>query len=440
MAIATPLGRSAIGVVRISGPAALRVARTLLGGVALDPRRATLCLVAVEGVTAGDEAVAVFFPAPRSYTGEDVVEISTHGNPLILKGVVQRALKAGARLARRGEFTLRAVINGKRELVQAEAVADLIDASTPAQARLAFDQLHGTLNARLESIDAEVFDLITKLEASLDFPDEGYHFLDEGEAAAVLSRVLEAIDRLLGDAARGRLLREGATVAIVGRPNVGKSSLFNALVGGDRAIVSEAPGTTRDLVTERVDVRGLCLTLVDTAGVRESIEPVEQEGVRRSARAVKTADLVVVVLDAMRPLSSDDDALLRDASENRRVVVWNKCDLLGGASTPATVAGWTVSATKGTGLDDLRHAIWRGLIGAEPGGDAPAIANVRHISLLEGVRDALLRALALAERHAPEEFVLRDLQTARARFDELFGSRTNADVLERIFDRFCIGK
>ena len=180
-----------------------------------------------------------------------------------------------------------------------------------------------------------MFDLIAKLEASLDFPDEGYHFLQEDEAAAVLTRVLGAIEALLGDAARGRLLREGATVAIVGRPNVGKSSLFNALVGGDRAIVSETPGTTRDLVTERVDVRGLCVTLVDTAGVRESSEPVEQEGVRRTARARETADLVIVVLDASRGLTGNDEALLRETGDDRRVVVWNKCDVRAGPDDPA---------------------------------------------------------------------------------------------------------
>ena len=384
--------------------------------------------------------MAVFFPAPRSYTGEDVVEISTHGNPLILKGVVQRAIAAGARLARRGEFTLRAVMHGKRALVQAEAIADLIDASTPAQARLAFDQLHGTLSARLAAIDADVFDLIAKLEASLDFPDEGYHFLQEGEAAAVLTRVLGAIEALLGDAARGRLLREGATVAIVGRPNVGKSSLFNALVGGDRAIVSEIPGTTRDLVTERVDVRGLCVTLVDTAGVRESSEPVEQEGVRRTARARETADLVIVVLDASRGLTGNDEALLRETSDDRRVVVWNKCDVRAGPDDPALAGDCRVSATAGTGMDDLRDAIAGALTDAEPDREAPAIANVRHIAELEGVRDALLRARALAAERAPEEFVLRDLHTARAHFDGLFGARTSADVLARIFDRFCIGK
>jgi tRNA modification GTPase len=443
VAIATPLGRSAIGVVRISGQAALEIAHALLG-VALRPRQATICRVAVEGVSGravgGDEAVAVFFPGPRSYTGEDVVEISTHGNPLILTGVVQRAIAAGARLARRGEFTLRSVINGKRSLVEAEAIADVIDASTPAQARLAFDQLHGTLSARLAAIDAELFDLIAKLEASLDFPDEGYHFLEDGEAAAVLTRVLGAIDMLLGDAARGRLLREGATVAIIGRANVGKSSLFNALAGGDRAIVSETPGTTRDLVTERVDVRGLCVTLVDTAGTREPTDPVEREGVRRAARARETADLVLLVLDASTGQTGHDEALLRETSAARRVVVWNKSDLVENESVTTCVAGVLASATRGSGLDDVRGAIARALLDREPEAEAPAIANVRHITELGGVRDALVRARGLVNDRAPEEFVLRDLHTARARFDELFGARTSADVLERIFDRFCIGK
>jgi tRNA modification GTPase len=441
VAIATPPGRSAIGVVRVSGPAAVDVARAILQGAVLGPRRATCCRVKVQGVgsDACDEAVAVWFPAPRSYTGEDVVEISAHGNPLLLNGIVQAAMAAGARLARRGEFTLRAVMNGKRELVQAEAVADLIEASTPAQARLAFDQLHGTLSARLAAIDADVFDLIAKLEASLDFPDEGYHFLAGDEAAATLDSLLERIDTLLADAMRGRLVREGATVAIVGRPNVGKSSLFNALVGGDRAIVTDVPGTTRDLLTERVEISGLCVTLVDTAGMRDSIEPVEQEGVRRGARARETADLVVVVLDATRGLTSEDETLLRDTAEDRRVVVWNKSDLLEHAA-PAGVAGCVVSAKEGTGLDAVRDGIGRVLLDRIPDRDSPALANVRHIGQLEGVRAALQRARQLTAGRAPEEFVLRDLHTARARFDELFGARTSADVLARIFDRFCIGK
>jgi tRNA modification GTPase len=441
VAIATPLGRSAIGVIRLSGRTALDVARALLGGVSLEPRRATFCHVTVGGVDAGgDEAVAVWFPGPRSYTGEDVVEISAHGNPLVLRGVVQSAIVAGARLARRGEFTLRSVMNGKRALVQAEAIADLIEASTGAQARLAFDQLHGTLSARLAAIDADVFDLIAKLEASLDFPDEGYHFLGDGEAAAVLTALLSAIDALLGDAARGRLVREGATVAIVGRPNVGKSSLFNALVGGDRAIVTDLPGTTRDLLTERADVEGLCVTLVDTAGARDSHEPVEQEGVRRAARARETADLVVLVLDASAGLLADDEALLRDTRAGRRVVVWNKCDRVEQTSVPSAVPGVRASAMHGTGLDDVRRGIARALLDSEPESDAPAIANVRHIAQLESVRAALLRARGLVEQGAPEEFVLRDLHTARTRFDDLFGARTSADVLARIFDRFCIGK
>jgi tRNA modification GTPase len=444
VAIATPLGRSALGVVRLSGPRALELARSLLGDIHLEPRRATFCRVSVaanDGSSARsrDEAVAVFFPAPRSFTGEDVVEISTHGNPLILEGVIAMAIAGGARLARRGEFSLRSVMHGKRELVQAEAIADAIEASTPAQVRLAFDQLHGTLSARLAAIDASVFDLIAKLEASLDFPDEGYHFLEQTEAAVVLARILEEIAVLLGDAARGRLLREGATVAIAGRPNVGKSSLFNALVGGDRAIVTAVPGTTRDLLTERVDIGGLCVTLVDTAGVRESVEPVEREGVRRGARARETADLVIVVLDASAGVTTEDEPLLRATGGNRRVVAWNKCDLLRDASWP-NAEGHYVSALARTGLEELRTGIVHALLGLESRTDAPAISNVRHVAQLEAVRSALIRARERVLERAPEEFALRDLHTARAAFDELFGARSSDDVLARIFDRFCIGK
>jgi tRNA modification GTPase len=439
VAIATPLGRSAIGVIRLSGPSARLVSQQLLG-LNLEPRRATFCRIAEGAGATSDEAVAVFFPGPKSYTGEDVVEISTHGNPLILEGVVKRALAAGARLARRGEFTLRSVMHGKRELIQAEAVADLIEASTPAQARMAFDQLHGTLSRRLATIDAAVFDLIAKLEASLDFPDEGYHFLENGEAAAVLGRLMDAVEAVLGVAARGRLLREGATVTVAGRPNVGKSSLFNRIVGGDRAIVTEIPGTTRDLVTERVEVGGLCITLVDTAGLRDSVEPVELEGLRRGARARESADLVVVVLDASAGLTPQDERLLRETGGQPRVVVWNKCDIARDTPSQFDVAVWRVSAVTGTGLDELRRGIAEALMGNEPGRDAPALSNIRHVAQLKRVRQALQCAHARVVEHAPEEIVLRDLHTARAAFDELFGARTPEDVLQRIFDRFCIGK
>ena len=445
VAIATPPGRSAIGVVRLSGRRAMAIAQALLGSVRLEPRRATNCQVALQGLTADDqcrdEAVVVWFPAPRSYTGEDMVEISLHGNPLLLEGVVRRATASGARLARRGEFTLRSVVNGKRTLVAAEAVADVIDASTFAQARLAFDQLHGTLGARIARIDAPIFDLIAQLEASLDFPDEGYHFIADGEAARIVERALGEIDALLADAARGRAIREGATVAVVGRPNVGKSSLFNALVGAERAIVTEVPGTTRDVLTERLDVGGVHVTLLDTAGIREAQDVAEREGVVRSLRARATADATLVVLDAQAGLTAADESLLKEAADaGRRIVVWNKCDLLPPGTGPAVVDGVNVSALSGQGLDRLRACLATALLGSEPRSEPPSVANIRHVELLERVRGVLTRALRLAQAAAPEEILLKELHGARSAFDELVGVRTPDDVLAHVFERFCVGK
>jgi tRNA modification GTPase len=451
VAIATPLGRSAIGVVRLSGAAAPVIARRLLGGRDLQPRLATHGHVTVSAAMAEraahdqpvrDEAIVVWFPAPRSYTGEDVVEISAHGNPLLLEGIVRQAIAHGARLARPGEFTLRAVIHGKRTLVEAEAVADLIQASTLPQARLAFDQLHGTLSGHVADIDAAAFDLIARLEASLDFPDEGYRFTQPAEAVAVLTRLVETIDGLLRDASRGRVIRDGATVVIAGRPNVGKSRLFNALLGGARAIVTDVPGTTRDMLTERVELGGVLVTLVDTAGVRESRDEVERLGVGLSQRAVETADLVLVVIDGTGGPTEEDARIMASVPEGRCVVVVNKCDLPEAhaharSRPPESVA---VSALTGGGLDVLRARIGVHLLERDEAVDAPRISNVRHTAVLTDARQALARARDLAGAAAPEEFVLRELHTARTRFDELVGARTSDDVLNRIFERFCIGK
>ena len=439
VAIATPLGPSAIGVVRMSGRAASEIARHLLGGRCLEPRVASYGKVAVSQ-TVYDEAIAVWFPAPRSYTGEDVVEISAHGNPVLLEGIVRQAIAHGARLARPGEFTLRAVINGKRTLVEAEAVADIIHASTLPQARLAFDQLHGTLSSQVAGIDATAFDLIARLEASLDFPDEGYHFTQPAEAVAVITQLVDAIDDLMRDAARGRVIREGATVVIAGRPNVGKSRLFNALLGGARAIVTDIPGTTRDMLTERVELGGVLVTLVDTAGVRESPDPVEQAGVGLSRRAMETADLVLAVIDGAHGTTDEDAELIEGVAAARRVVVVNKCDRPEAHARSRPPDSMAVSALTGDGLDALRARIASRLLKHDGAVDAPRIANVRHVAVLTDARRALERARDLARDSAPEEIVLRELHAARSRFDELIGARTSDDVLNRIFERFCIGK
>ena len=442
VAIATPPGRGGIGVVRISGPSASEIAGTVLERDApLEPRVATFT-----SARAIDEVIATYFPAPHSYTGQHVVEISAHGNPVVLDAIVRCAIDAGARLAEPGEFTLRAFLNGKRDLIQAEAVGDLIAAATPLQARVAFDQLEGTLTRRIATIDAELFDLIARLEASLDFPDEGYHFIEASETAQRIERVIGCLDQLLGDARQGRMIREGATVVLAGRPNVGKSSIFNALAGQERAIVTEVPGTTRDLVTERIDLGGLPITLVDTAGWRDTSDIVEREGVARASRARDVADLVIVVLDCSEPMAVEDDQLLNQTTTRNRIVVANKSDLAARVRLKADTTydvdpDVSVSALTGAGVDELRKAIVAALTGHDSLRDTAAISNTRHITLINAARASLVAAhQAAAVEDMPEEFVLTDLQAARAHLDEVVGVRTSDDLLEHIFANFCIGK
>jgi tRNA modification GTPase len=513
VAIATPPGRAGLGVIRVSGPDAQAVAsrlltrrnplrareatlshvRDLTGATSVNARSAdTRTGVAgandspIEPLKDGsdsersegaqssqaiDQVVATFFPRPHSYTGEDVVELAAHGSPILLERIVASALRAGARLAAPGEFTLRAFLHGRVDLVQAEAVADLIDAVTPAQARQAFDQLEGTLTRSMKQIGESLFDLVVKLEASLDFPDEGYHFIVPDEVSAALAVVHAQVAALLASARQGRVIREGRQVAIVGGTNVGKSSLFNAFVGADRAIVTEIAGTTRDLLTERCDVGGIPITLVDTAGIRETEEIVEREGVQRARAAAQTADLVLVVLDRSRPLR-DQDRTYIDAAGARRLIVVNKVDLppawsldelasiddvkLAGDLKTANGDGdgdvasafaqsafgpsIDVSVKTGAGMDHLREAIATTLVGDERLRDTVGVSNVRHIGLLERVSEAVDRARAGAAAGAPEEFVLADIREAIEALEEITGKRSSDDVLQAIFSRFCIGK
>ena len=335
VAIATPPGRGALGVVRLSGPDARRVAAAMIDRESpLDARHATLARIVTSDVPGApraaraiDEVVVTSFPAPRSYTGDDVVEICAHGSPVLLEQIVQCAVGAGARLARPGEFTLRAFLNGRVDLVQAEAIADLVESVTPAQARQAFDQLEGTLSGEIGAIERALFGVAARLEASVDFPDEGYHFVRPREAADELASLEARIDGLLAAAAHGRLIREGAQAVVLGRPNVCKSSLFNYLAGARRAIVTPHPGTTRDLVTERVSIDGVPVTLVDTAGLRVAPDDIEKEGVERARGAANVADLSVVVLDRSTPIEPVDSELLGVTAATRRIVVVNKCDL-----------------------------------------------------------------------------------------------------------------
>lgn len=456
VAIATPHGRGGIGVVRVSGPDAARIARELVAhDEPFEARRATFATLAQTDQTdqthqTRDHVLITFFPNPHSYTGEDVIEISAHGSPVVLDTILRRAMDAGARLAEPGEFTFRAFLNGKLDLIQAEAVADLIEAVTPLQARAAFDQLEGTLTTAIATIESGLFELAARLEASLDFPDEGYHFIEPGAVGDAIDGVVSQVSDLLTTAARGRLLREGAQVAIVGAPNVGKSSLFNALLNANRAIVTPVPGTTRDLLTERADIRGMSIALVDTAGIRESTDIVEREGVSRARQAVSVADLLLVVLDHSRAINDEDRAILETTASRPRLIVQNKIDLSAFAREQFSAScGETgreavpVSALTGGGLDTLTDRIAETLGSAGEQRDQPRVTNIRHITLLERAHDALTRARdAVRASHGtlPEEFVLADLQEAAGHLQEITGKRTTDDLLRHIFERFCIGK
>jgi tRNA modification GTPase len=461
VAIATPPGRGGIGVVRLSGPDARVVAGRVLDRLPAAPRRATLARVMAGGTSGAggearpalDEVLATVFAGPASYTGEDVVEISAHGSPVVLRAIVEAAMRAGARLAEAGEFTLRAFLHGKLDLVQAEAIGDLVAAVTPLQARAAFDQLEGTLTRAIGEVERDLFDLVAGLEASIDFPEEGYHFVDRAAAREKLGATVEALKRLLADGSLGRMVREGRQVAVVGAPNAGKSSVFNVLAGAMRAIVAAAPGTTRDLVSETVDLGGLRITLVDTAGMRASADEVEREGVSRARQAAEVADAVIVVLDRSRPLAEEDRKVLFETARKRRVIAVNKSDLPAGwlpEEALSDCAGGrgrlaVVSAKTGAGMDQLRE----GVIGAleEEDGraerDVPAVTNLRHIALLERAAAAVARAVAALDQASgpmSEEFVVADLQEARAALEEVTGKRSSEDLLRRIFERFCVGK
>jgi tRNA modification GTPase len=461
VAIATPPGHGGLGVIRLSGPQAIPIARGILDGAPeLAPRQATYARVVGElGADGGarqdggrwsgpvDEVIATCFPRPASYTGEDVVEIAAHGSPVVLEAIVRRAVAAGARHAERGEFTLRAFLSGRVDLVQAEAVADLIEAVTPLQARAAFDQLRGTLTAAITAIDQDLFDLAARLEASIDFPDAGYHFVDVAACASEIEVIAGRVQALLVDARRGRIIREGRVATLIGRTNTGKSSIFNKLAGSDRAIVTATAGTTRDLITESIEMEGIPVDLVDTAGVRASGNAVEREGVRRALRAAEVTDVVLLVLDASRPLDEEDRQLLERSGGRARVVVVNKTDcaptwderVLDLREEKAV----RVSARTGEGLAALRRAIAERLTGSRPTAEPPSLTNARHICLLEGAAEALARAAAAARsmgESSSEEFVLADLREARAAFEEVTGRRTTEDLLAAIFGRFCIGK
>lgn len=443
-AVATPPGRGALAVVRVSGPGVASVLGLLTNRQTFTPRRATRVTLRL-GDDFQDDALATWFPAPHSYTGEDSFELSVHGSPVISGALLDLLGRHGVRVARPGEFTLRAFLHGRIDLVEAEAVADVVRAVTPAQARVAAAHLRGAISGTLLDIAAALLTLLERLEASLDFPDEGYHFIDPDGVTAELRAIGSRCAALIDSGSRGRLLRDGATIAVVGRPNVGKSSLFNALLGHARAIVTDVPGTTRDVLHETIDLGGVPVVLLDTAGLRETPDAVEREGVARAEASAADADLVVVVVDGTErdPARMADDAAIWERHHvRRRCLVVNKIDAMAArgwsAAWAADAAPMLVSALTGEGLDDIRDALAAcvGQEAWEPG----TITNARHLQLLRQAHAAVERGIQAAQDGATEEFVAVDVREALHALEEIRGRVTSQEVLDGIFAKFCIGK
>jgi tRNA modification GTPase len=456
VAIATPPGRGGIGVVRFAGPEAKAIASPMLRLKSeLKPGQAVFAELVEptkeeSSVGAGgspahhkiDEVVVTYFAGPHSYTTDDIVEISAHGSPVVLAHIVELALACGARLAEPGEFTMRAFLNGRIDLTQAEAVRDLIDAQTLYQAKVAARQLGGALSHRLQPAKQKLIHLIAVLEAGVDFAEDDVSVLPGDQILARLAEVRGPLEELAQSFAYGKIVHEGLTLAIVGRPNVGKSSLFNCLVERERAIVTATPGTTRDLVSETVAIGGIPVRLVDTAGIRQALDEAESIGIRKSMEALAEADLVLVVLDCSQAVNEEDRELVAQVELRPAILVENKADIASSQSSVLSqLATVRTSATTGDGIADLRAAILRHIGGesASPA-DAGFLTNLRHQKLVQDSIVALEAAGNAVANQTPHEMLLLDLYSALRALDEITGATTTDDILNLIFSSFCIGK
>jgi tRNA modification GTPase len=453
VAIATPPGRGGIGVVRLAGAEARAIAAPMLRlKHPLEAGRAIFGeLIDPETGERIDEVVATFFAKPHSYTSDDVVEISAHGSPVVLEHVVGLALASGARLAEPGEFTMRAFLNGRIDLTQAEAVRDLIDSRTLFQARVAAQQLGGALSGRIAPVKQKLVELIAVLEAGIDFAEDDVAVLPARQAVERIASIREPLERLRESFAFGKVVHEGLTLAIVGAPNVGKSSLFNQLVERERAIVTATPGTTRDLVSETVAIGGIPVRLVDTAGIRHALDEAESIGVRKSLEAVADADIVLIVADCAAPEDEGRELtneLLDKTAGRKRLLVANKNDLCGVRAETTFFSNAIhrdgidvvrTSALTGQGIDELRSKLLD-LAGAGGQHEQGFLTNLRHRELITSSLAALDQAARALSAETPHEMVLLDLYNGLKSLDEITGATTTEDILGVIFSSFCIGK
>jgi len=449
VAVSTPPGRGGSGIVRLSGPHAPEIATALI--TLRNPLAHARALLAEirepETPHKLDEAIVTYFARPNSYTGEDLVEIAAHGSPVILELLVRLALQRGARLARPGEFTERAFLSGRIDLTQAEAVRDLIDSQTLYQARIAAEQMGGALSRRIQPPKQMLVELISLLEAGIDFAEDDVEVTPDTEIVTRIDTITVDLETLARSFEHGRLVHSGLTLAIVGRPNVGKSSLFNRLVERERAIVTASPGTTRDLVTERVSLGGIPIELVDTAGLRESTDEAETIGIRKSREALADADLVLVVLEAGIPLRDDEAALIQSLAGRHALIARNKSDLnlpdSDGAITsegPLTLPAISTSALTGHGVTDLRSSLLKMVQSSAPETESGMLTNLRHHEAVTAAIASLHAAKTAARGRIPHEMLLLDLYSSLRQLDSLTGETTAEDILDRIFSTFCIGK
>ena len=444
-AISTPLGKSGLGVIRLSGKDSRRIALSLFSAPHNNIEDRVPVLGRVFEPSTGDvidQAVVTYFQAPRSFTREDLVEISCHGSPVILKGILRLALEAGARLASPGEFTLRAFLRGRIDLVQAEAIRDLIEAQTLFQVKVAQEQLTGSISRRVRPAKDGLVQLISLLEAGIDFAEDDVSVLPEAEVGRRLSDIEAGLVPLRASFALGKIVSSGLSIALAGRPNVGKSSVFNALLHEDRSIVTEIPGTTRDLVSETTQIQGIPVRLMDTAGIREANDRVEQLGIDRSVEALADADQVLFIVDGSEPWTTLDAEILLRLERRSYLLVVNKVDLAQELDERSLPLGaklvCRVSAKTGQGIDDLRRALFMeyGLHEGQGG----LVTNLRQEQLIERALVALCKCQKSLTNQMPHEVILLDLYSALKALNALTGETTVEDILDNIFSTFCIGK
>ena len=452
VALATPPGRSGIGVIRLSGPAALRILRKLVVCGDFNPAPNVLTLRNLIDPTTNailDQALVCYFQAPNSFTGEDVVELHCHGSPVLLRAIIDVTLTFDARMATAGEFSLRAVATGRMKLSEAEAIRDLIDAQTDAALRQATRQMKGEISNTLQPLKDELLKVIVRLESSLEFVEDDLPDVEQDRILKALRALRSRFDEMARTFHRGKLIRDGLRVTLVGPPNAGKSSLFNGLLGRQRAIVTEIPGTTRDAITESIGIDGVPILITDTAGLRVSTDRIEVIGVDRTKREAADSDLLIIVIDGSQPLTEEDRAALVETANRRRVIALNKSDLstfsdqrlthdsFAESKPPAVVS---VSAKTGSGFNRLQAALLEPFAQGSLNGEALLITNARHHDLLVRAIEAIRSSEDLLTDHASEELTLIGLHNALRYLGEITGETTSDQILGEIFSTFCIGK